>query len=119
MWATAAARGRELQRRRQRDPSPDELRALARRVDAERERLTHLGLRAPSVADLARAAECDVETLVLVVTSGHAAADPKLEPLPVLLAYARGQDATTIARTYGATVGATARVVRRALQRTR
>ncbi len=119
MWATTAARGRDLGRRRERDPSPAELQALARRVDAERERLTQLGLQAPSVSELARAADCEVEILVLVISSRHATADRRLDPLSVLLAYARGQDATRIARTYGSTVGSTARVIRRALQRAR
>lgn len=117
MWATTAARGRDLRRRRERDPSPAELQGLARRVDAERERLTQLGRQAPSVSELARAADCEIEILVLVLTSRHAMTDRRLEPLSVLLAYARGQDAATIARTYGSTVGATARVIRRALQR--
>ena len=119
MWATTAARGRDLRRRRELDPSAAELRALAGRIDAERERLTQLGLQAPTVSALARAADCEVETLVLVITSRHAIADRRLDPLSVLLAYARGQDATAIARTYGSTVGSTARVIRRALQRTR
>ncbi len=119
MWATTAARGRDLRRRRERDPSPGELQALARRVDAERERLTQLGRRAPSVSELARAADCEIETLVLVLTSRHVTADRRLEPLSVLLAYARGHDAAAIARTYGSTVGSTARIIRWALQRAR
>lgn len=114
LWVTAAARTRELRRRQGAPPTMDELRALARRVDAERERLTQLGGAAPSISELACAAGCDVELLVLAVSCRSADAG-RLAPRTVLLDFARGDDLPAIAQRHGSTAAATARVLRHAL----
>lgn len=119
-WATSAARARELRRRRgAAEPTALELQALARRLDAERERLAHLAGRPPRVSELAHAAGCDVEMLVRVVCCGEGASDRRLDPLAVLLEFARGADVAEIARRHGASAGVTARILRAALQRSR
>lgn len=117
--ATHATRAKDLRRRREAEPTRLELQALARRVDAERERLTQIGGRPPRVSELAHAAGCDAELLVRVITCPHVAEDRRLDPLAVLLEFARGADPAVIARRHGATAGATARVLRQALQRLR
>ncbi len=117
--ASAAERARELRRRRAPAFTSGELQAIARRVDAERERLTHVAGRTPTVTELARAADVDVEVLVLVISGPHGVEDRRLDPLAVLLAYARGRDVAEIAHMFGATTGVTARVLRQALQRSR
>ncbi|MGK2938982.1 MAG: hypothetical protein ACSLFR_14435 [Solirubrobacteraceae bacterium] len=117
--ATVGARAAELRRRCAPELTPGELHALAGRIDAERERLTHVSGSAPSVAELARAAGCDVDVLVLVISGPHGVEDRRLNPLAVLLAFARGRDVPEIAHMFGATTGGTARVLRLALQRAR
>lgn len=117
--ASAAARARELRRRCAPEFTPGELRAMARRIDAERERLTHVSGSPPCMTDLARAAGCDVDVLVLVIAGPHGVEDRRLDPLAVLLAFARGRDVPEIAHMFGATTGVTARVLRLALQRAR
>lgn len=116
-FASSAARARELRRRRAAEPSGLELQALARRVDAERERLTQLSGRPPRISELARAADCDPEALVRVVCCREGATDRRLDPLAVLLEWARGSDVAAIAERHGAAAGVTARILRRALQR--
>lgn len=117
--ASAAARARDLRRRRVPAFTAGELQALARRIDAERERLTHVSGYPPTVTELARAAGCDVEVLVRVIGGPHGVEDRRLDPLAVLLAFARGRDVPEIAHMFGATTGVTARVLRHALQRAR
>lgn len=92
---------------------------MARRVDAERERLTHLAGRTPTVTELARAADIDVDVLVLIISGPHGVEDRRLDSLAVLLAYARGWEVPEVAHMFGATAGATARALRQALQRSR